>query len=75
MFSIYHSYYNEKLRVDKLTFVHQPTTAWLYLAENVANKVFFDIGTEHMKYVNKVWDEIYSENCHLFESFTDFNLL
>ena len=28
-----------------------------------------------MKCVNKFWDEMYSENCQLFQSFTDFNLL
>ena len=58
-------YYSEKLRADKLASLG---CIFLLVFENVANKVF-DINTEYMKYVNKFWREIYSENCQLFEPF------
>ena len=34
--------------------------------------MFLDISTEYMKYANKFWSDLYSENCQLSESFYRF---
>ena len=72
---IYHSYYNEKLRVDKLASFTPPYKSFallvLYFLRTCQTKIF-DMNSEYVKHINKLWGEIYSENCQLFESFYRF---
>ena len=68
----------EKSRVEKLigflyASLQELCGICLLVFENTGNKVF-DINSEYIKRITKFWGEIYSENCQLFESFTDFNL-
>ena len=71
---IYHSYHNEKLRVDKLALyasLQELGCICRLVFENTANKVFY-IHSEYIKRIINFGGEIYSENCQLFESFHRF---
>ena len=72
---IYHSYYNEKSRVDKLasfTLAYKSFAVFVYQFLRTFQTKFFNINSEYIKRINKFWGKIYSENCQLFESFYRF---
>ena len=74
-FIIYHSYYNEKLRVDKLasfTLAYKSLAVFVCQFLRTSQTKCFDINFEYIKRFYEFWGEIYSENCQLFESYYRF---
>ena len=73
---IYHFYYNEKLRVDKLasfTIGYKILAVFVCYFLRTCQTKFFDTNSEYIKRTNKFWAKIYSENRQLFESFYRFH--
>ena len=67
---IYHSYYKEKSRVDKLacfTIAWKSLAVFVYYFLRTCQTKFFKVNSEYIKPINKFWGKIYSENCQLFE--------
>ena len=72
---IYHSFYNEKLRVYKLAsfmLAYKNLAVFVYEFLRTRQTKLFDVNFEYTKRINKFWGEIYPENCQLFESFYRF---
>ena len=75
---IYHSYFNEKLRADKLasfTLAYKSSAVFVHKFLRACQTKFFDINSKQIKRFGMGWGEYMQKTLSYLNLFTDFNLL